>query len=529
MKLLHSLLAAALLFGSAAAAAAADPSPRAFTNPYADVPWGETRDFLANLHTHTTYSDGEFAPHEVIDLYHKRGVHILALTDHDNDHYDARPAILFPWTRLASIFDEIRDAPNPCWLRQGLLYRDFTGPWEDRDPAALGMLAVPGSEISRTHHIASLFCDYPGNTTSEQTALEEIGRHGGIAVFLHPGRYNHYLAWYLHFYRRHPHLIGMEVFNQNDRCPGDRDLWDRVLHALMPDRPVWGFAGDDTHVLDHLGWNLLLLPLPELTPGAVRAALESGAFCFYRPDRQNALPSLSLASVSATPDTLRLSVQGEIREIEWITFNPKTAQSEILHRGDTLALADVPASSTFVRARIRGADGTLYTQPFGIRPPPAPPVPPVPARAGLQQRDGWTLHQAHGAHLSLEETAGPDGPLLNVSFDLPKNTWVAMLKPVGTLTPDAVIGFSVRGTGAPNSIELKIEDAGGATYGRHLPVKSNDAEWTAMEIAVRDLLYWWGGEEPMDLSRVGLSFAIVHRHEDDGGSGTLLLDRLYIR
>jgi hypothetical protein len=37
----------------------------------------------ADLHTHSTYSDGVLTPRELVDLAYRRGVRILALTDHD--------------------------------------------------------------------------------------------------------------------------------------------------------------------------------------------------------------------------------------------------------------------------------------------------------------------------------------------------------------------------------------------------------------------------------------------------------------
>ncbi|HHI97014.1 MAG TPA: PHP domain-containing protein, partial [Thermodesulfatator atlanticus] len=36
-----------------------------------------------DLHTHSTASDGTFAPTELVDLAHERGLSALALTDHD--------------------------------------------------------------------------------------------------------------------------------------------------------------------------------------------------------------------------------------------------------------------------------------------------------------------------------------------------------------------------------------------------------------------------------------------------------------
>ena len=39
--------------------------------------------YRANLHTHTTASDGDVPPAEAAELYRKAGYHVLALTDHN--------------------------------------------------------------------------------------------------------------------------------------------------------------------------------------------------------------------------------------------------------------------------------------------------------------------------------------------------------------------------------------------------------------------------------------------------------------
>ncbi|HMS64001.1 MAG TPA: PHP domain-containing protein [Ignavibacteria bacterium] len=38
----------------------------------------------ADLHTHTKYSDGNFSPHQLIDLAVKCGLSVISITDHDN-------------------------------------------------------------------------------------------------------------------------------------------------------------------------------------------------------------------------------------------------------------------------------------------------------------------------------------------------------------------------------------------------------------------------------------------------------------
>lgn len=54
-----------------------------FLNPYEDMNWETVQYYDANLHTHTTLSDGSYDPHQAIDKYHELDYHILALTDHD--------------------------------------------------------------------------------------------------------------------------------------------------------------------------------------------------------------------------------------------------------------------------------------------------------------------------------------------------------------------------------------------------------------------------------------------------------------
>jgi hypothetical protein len=103
------------------------PAATQIESPYAGVNWEEDGQYKANLHTHTTLSGGTSTPDVVIDLYRELGYGILALTDHDDD-----------------------SVAVPTW------------PWQSygRDPAALGMVAIQGNEISDVHHIGSHFNDY---------------------------------------------------------------------------------------------------------------------------------------------------------------------------------------------------------------------------------------------------------------------------------------------------------------------------------------------------------------------------------
>ena len=111
-------------------------------NPYEAVDWDHHDRHRGNFHTHTTESDGKVEPAEVIDRYHARDYDTLALTDHNK--------ATWPWTAFG------------------------------RDPEALGMVAVPGNELSRHHHTLSLFSDLKNETKDLETSLQQIEDGGGI-------------------------------------------------------------------------------------------------------------------------------------------------------------------------------------------------------------------------------------------------------------------------------------------------------------------------------------------------------------
>jgi len=131
-------------------AAAVAGKPVLVLNPYAGIDWQAAKQHKGNFHTHSKQSDGEFSPDQVIDEYHERGYHILAITDHNG--------CTFPWQK-----------------------------WE-RKPEDLGMVAVPGNELSRHHHALSLFSDFASSGSNLDTVLKELTAHSkeGLAVIAHP-------------------------------------------------------------------------------------------------------------------------------------------------------------------------------------------------------------------------------------------------------------------------------------------------------------------------------------------------------
>lgn len=303
----------------------ASAAPSVVMNPYDSVDWTNCGRHKANLHTHTTESDGSLTPAEAIDEYHSRGYRVLALADHNEMTYP--------------------------WLNWG------------RDPADLGMVSIQATEASRHDHLGSYFNGYNGSSSSITTSLNTVQSNGGQAVIFHPGRYSRSISWYENLYATYDSLIGMEVFNQGDRYPGDRDKWDALLARTMPDRPVWAFSNDDMHRSSHLArnWQVLLTDDGALDSAAVRSAMRTGAFyAVYDPSgTQSDFVALDSLIVVGTAATAHASCDESA--IRWIS------EGREIHRGATVLLDTVSALGSYVRAEIHGANGArTLAQPLGI-------------------------------------------------------------------------------------------------------------------------------------------------------------------
>ncbi len=300
------LVVMALVILSAAVFALISSDSDYFLNPYEKIEWQTVNNYDANLHTHTTYSDGSYDPHQAIDKYHDLDYHILALTDHDTDHHDARPRSLYPWTNLNDIYFEIRDKINPRY--DETFGERANEEWQNRDPDQLGMLSVEGSELSAGHHIGSYMSDYAGADSDEQVSISELGDRDGLAMFFHPGRY---VDWYVYFYHTYPHVIGQEIYNQVDRYPMDREKWGQIRHQLMPYRPVWGFANDDTHGTGHFGRNRNIFLISDLSIENVRRAMAEGHLYLFIPVERGDLPDIQIENIETRNSRVELALDGD--------------------------------------------------------------------------------------------------------------------------------------------------------------------------------------------------------------------------
>jgi hypothetical protein len=333
---------ALVFFGSFSAEAA--EGLRLVLNPYEGTDWAAVTQHKANLHTHTLLSGGKLFPDQVYSEYARRGYTILVLTEHDFCGHA---------------------------LTQGL------------DPMKkFGLFTVNGQEYSKGPHVNGFFLDYDTETRDTDPLVGEIAARGGLAVLNHPERY-----WnpgpggevpaetrdaYVALLKKHPALLGIEVYNRNEKSQHDVALWDAVLGAAMPDRPVWGFANDDTHERKHIGYGWEVFLLRELSEPALRQAMTRGSFFFCvrskaaKGEAESDPPVILGIAHDAAARTLTLSaaadgaVAGDA-QYRWI------AEGQTVATGPVLRYSQVQGLKGYVRAEVSGKGGVTFTNPFGFR------------------------------------------------------------------------------------------------------------------------------------------------------------------
>lgn len=203
--------------------------------------------YRANLHTHSTTSDGEFTPSEVMKLYADEGYDVMCITDHSKTNHiaeiDAQGMLLLSGVELHPFGGRIH--------RSHLLCIDIP---EDFD-----------IEISRT--------GVEGDNRMQQV-IDAVNAAGGLCYFAHP----YWCGFRSEEIAALRGLAGIEVYNTSTRYIGrayNMQIWDELcdMGLRFP-----ALAVDDVHHPHDLfrGWSVICCE--ERTREGVVSALRSGSF-----------------------------------------------------------------------------------------------------------------------------------------------------------------------------------------------------------------------------------------------------------
>lgn len=195
----------------------------------------------ANLHLHTTFSDGELTPATVVEAHARAGFEAIALTDHDTlDGIDALGGLEGHGLRLLSGVElSIEDQPERGLVQAHLLgygfdlqnaalrrrLREASQAREEQKKETVSRLAAIGyrvdwdsvrgrarGNVGKPHIVAAIEAHNPGVGREElyremgpsgranvprsrdltlEDAVGLIAGAGGVAVLAHPGVYDH--------------------------------------------------------------------------------------------------------------------------------------------------------------------------------------------------------------------------------------------------------------------------------------------------------------------------------------------------
>ena len=203
-----------------------------------------SRYFKAQMHCHTSKSDGQLTPIETATEYKNRGYEILFISDHNiMTHADS---INLP-----------------------------------------GLVCFNAEEYTFSKHINGFFLDHTVNAEgfTSQQAVDSIKSQGGLVLFNHPIKMQYGPDWSypINYFKENSKPDFIEIFNTSISkfAPLNTDIWD---YLLSNNQRVFGMATDDMHKKDDAGiiqmidkgW--IMINLSSLEKDSVYEALKRGDF-----------------------------------------------------------------------------------------------------------------------------------------------------------------------------------------------------------------------------------------------------------
>lgn len=223
--------------------------------------------YKANLHCHTTVSDGRFTPEEIKNMYKEKGYSIVAYTDHGK---------LVPHDDLTDdSFLALNGAEN-AWTDYYYTCPKDSPEYQERECTDHGLIAPKGVTELPT-------IPYPANTRVLSVANVNSARRtyldaGFFVTHNHPmwsmEPFEHYMAYET--------PTAVEIMNYGSFLSGASDYNEHIFEdMLMAGKRVYCIATDDNHNKigkpDSFGaWTVIKSPALEY--GSVMDALFKGSF-----------------------------------------------------------------------------------------------------------------------------------------------------------------------------------------------------------------------------------------------------------
>lgn len=292
--------------------------------------------YRANLHCHTTVSDGQFTPAEIKAMYKKKGYSVIAYTDHRKmlDHSDFNDEDFLALTSFEMDFteDDARDFRYKKCCHINLI-----------SPEAHKELTEPAR--------------IPYEPSAINAYIRSFKEKGFLVHYNHP-------EWSMedqNDYDAYEGFDGMEIYNNTCYVMGFHEenaiIYERMLkkhgnlHCL---------ATDDNHALIHCFGGYTMIKAPELSYDAIFNALKEGHFY--------ASWGAAIDEVYVEDGELHVTTPGA-REIAFTTGVRSTARFKA-EGSEPLTHASFPINQNdiFIKAEVIDFDGRrAYTNAYFVK------------------------------------------------------------------------------------------------------------------------------------------------------------------
>ena len=234
--------------------------------------------YKANLHTHSTVSDGKYTPAELKEIYKSSGYQILAISDHellvDHSELDDEDFITLTSVEYAII-------EPVSWLEARTVeFNMFARDQHNETQVCFSPTAVKHGEVWRVPNVK-----YVGEARKKeyslafmQKVIDEANANGFIVSLNHP------TASFLttEIIRKFDGLFAMEVYNQDCHFGGVNEL-NLAMHndMLRYGKPWACIAADDFHSsisTENPARGFVMIAADELKYDKIINALEAGNF-----------------------------------------------------------------------------------------------------------------------------------------------------------------------------------------------------------------------------------------------------------
>ena len=249
--------------------------------------------FKANLHTHSTISDGKLTREEVKEAYKAMGYRILCLTDHNTiaDHSDMNePDFLMLTGVEININAQDKRATAARTYHLNLIAKKPDNLWS---PSKVFRKFPAAGEYEDKMQCEEMDLQYSPDSVNAMIA--KANEKGFLVMYNHP-------TWSCQTYPDYATLKGlwgMEVRNTECCLIGHNENNFRVYKDLLTlGNRIYPLGTDDMHSPRALGQSWIMVGAPELSYGSVIEALEKGDFY-----------------MSCGPEITGLSIEGNVLKV----------------------------------------------------------------------------------------------------------------------------------------------------------------------------------------------------------------------